>query len=165
MNKTWNVNPNVPPASKIISAIKDPIVNLEAGGTLAFTFHVLFMLFNAFVVYQFFLNNKFYDQLGFSNEEPKTIFRGVLGVVFLAILLMSILLTFDVTGNTYEENVVQYKFWYSFLFILFAMATINGFLRFYNLVNNYGFKPTIRGLMVPLIGIILIIIRTIFEGY
>ena len=123
------------------------------------------MLFNAFVVYQFFLNNKFYDQLGFSNEEPKTIFRGVLGVVFLAILLMSILLTFDVTGNTYEENVVQYKFWYSFLFILFAMATINGFLRFYNLVNNYGFKPTIRGLMFPLIGIILIIIRTIFESY
>ena len=138
---------------------------LEAGGTLAFTFHVLFMLFNAFVVYQFFLNNKFYDQLGFSNEEPKTIFRGVLGVVFLAILVMSILLTFDVTGNTYEENVVQYKFWYSFLFILFAMATINGFLRFFNLVNNYGFKPTIRGLMFPLIGIILIIIRTIFEGY
>ena len=138
---------------------------LEAGGTLAFTFHVLFMLFNAFVVYQFFLNNKFYDQLGFSNEEPKTIFRGVLGVVFLAILLMSILLTFDGTGNTYEENVVQYKFWYSFLFILFAMATINGFLRFFNLVNNYGFKPTIRGLMFPLIGIILIIIRTIFEGY
>ena len=138
---------------------------LEAGGTLAFTFHVLFMLFNAFIIYQFFLNNKFYDQLGFSNEEPKTIFRGVLGVVFLAILLMSILLTFDVTGNTYEENVVQYKFWYSFLFILFAMATINGFLRFFNLVNNYGFKPTIRGLMFPLIGIILIIIRTIFEGY
>ena len=138
---------------------------LEAGGTLAFTFHVLFMLFNAFVVYQFFLNNKFYDQLGFSNEEAKTIFRGAFGVVFLAILLMSILLTFDVTGNTYEENVVQYKFWYSFLFILFAMATINGFLRFFNLVNNYGFKPTIRGLMFPLIGIILIIIRTIFEGY
>ena len=138
---------------------------LEAGGTLAFTFHVLFMLFNAFVIYQFFLNNKFYDQLGFSNEEPKTIFRGVLGVVFLAILLMSILLTFDVTGNTYEENVVQYKFWYSFLFILFAMATINGFLRFFNLVNNYGFKPTIRGLMFPLIGIILIILRTIFEAY
>ena len=138
---------------------------LEAGGTLAFTFHVLFMLFNAFIIYQFFLNNKFYDQLGFSNEEPKTIFRGVLGVVFLAILLMSILLTFDVTGNTYEENVVQYKFWYSFLFILFAMATINGFLRFFNLVNNYGFKPTIRGLMFPLIGIILIILRTIFEGY
>jgi len=138
---------------------------LEAGGTLAFTFHVLFMLFNTFIIYQFFLNNKFYDQLGFSNEEPKTIFRGVLGVVFLAILLMSILLTFDVTGNTYEENVVQYKFWYSFLFILFAMATINGFLRFFNLVNNYGFKPTIRGLMFPLIGIILIIIRTIFEGY
>ena len=93
---------------------------LEAGGTLAFTFHVLFMLFNAFVVYQFFLNNKFYDQLGFSNEEAKTIFRGAFGVVFLAILLMSILLTFDVTGNSYEENVVQYKFWYSFLFILFA---------------------------------------------
>ena len=138
---------------------------LEAGGTLAFTFHVLFMLFNAFVVYQFFLNNKFYDQLGFSNEEAKTIFRGAFGVVFLAILLMSILLTFDVTGNTYEENVVQYKFWYSFLFILFAMATINGFLRFFNLVNNYGLTPNIRGLMFPLVGIIIIILRTIFEGY
>ena len=138
---------------------------LEAGGTLAFTFHVVFMLFNAFVVYQFFLNNKFYDQLGFSNEEAKTIFRGAFGVVFLAILLMSILLTFDVTGNTYEENVVQYKFWYSFLFILFAMATINGFLRFFNLVNNYGLTPNIRGLMFPLVGIIIIILRTIFEGY
>ena len=44
---------------------------LEAGGTLPFTFHVLFMLFIAFVIYQFFLNNKFYDELGFSNEEPK----------------------------------------------------------------------------------------------
>ena len=88
---------------------------LDAGGTLPFTFHVLFMLFIAFVIYQFFLNNKFYDELGFSNEEPKTIFRGVLGVLFLAILLMSILLTFDVTGNTYEENLIQYEFWYSFL--------------------------------------------------
>ena len=27
---------------------------LEAGGTIAFTFHVLFMLFNLFVIYQFF---------------------------------------------------------------------------------------------------------------
>ena len=89
---------------------------LEAGGNLPFTFHVLFMLFNLFVIYQFFFNNKFYDELGFSNEEPKTIFRGVLGVVFLAILLMSILLTFDVTGNTYEENLIQYEFWYSFCF-------------------------------------------------
>ena len=61
---------------------------LEAGGALPFTFHVLFMLFNLFVIYQFFFNNKFYDELGFSNEEPKTIFRGVLGVVFLAILLI-----------------------------------------------------------------------------
>ena len=138
---------------------------LEAGGTMAFAFHVLFMLFILFVIYQFFLNNKFFSELGFSNEEPKTIFRGAFGVVFLAILLMSILLTFDVTGNTYEENVVQYKFWYSFLFILFTMATINGFLRFFNLVNNYGLTPNIRGLMFPLVGIIIIILRTIFEGY
>ena len=138
---------------------------LEAGGTMAFSFHVLFMLFMLFVIYQFFLNNKFFSELGFSNEEPKTIFRGAFGAVFLAIFLMSILLTFDVTGNTYEENVVQYKFWYSFLFILFAMATINGFLRFFNLVNNYGLTPNIRGLMFPLVGIIIISLRTIFEGY
>ena len=138
---------------------------LEAGGTSGFTLHVLFMLFNAFVVYQFFLNNKFYDELGFSNEEPKTIFRGVLGVVFLAILLMSILLTFDVTGNTYEENVVQYKFWYSFLFMLMAIALISSVVRYFNLVNNYGITPNIRGVMFPLVGLILIILRTMFEAY
>ena len=138
---------------------------LEAGGTMAFTFHVLFMLFNLFIIYQFYFNNKFFNELGFSNEEPKLVFRGPLGAVFLTLLLMSVLLTFDVTGNTYEENVVQYKFWYSFLFILFAMATINGFLRFFNLVNNYGLTPNIRGLMFPLVGIIIIILRTIFEGY
>ena len=134
---------------------------LEAGGILPFTFHVLFMLFNAFVIYQFFLNNKFYDELGFSNEEPKTIFRGVLGVLFLAILLMSILLTFDVTGNTYEENLIQYEFWYSFLLMLFTFAAINGALRAFNLVNNYGFKPNIRGLIFPLVGLILIVLKLI----
>ena len=41
---------------------------LEAGGTMAFAFHVLFMLFILFVIYQFFLNNKFFSELGFSNE-------------------------------------------------------------------------------------------------
>ena len=91
---------------------------LEAGGTMAFTFHVLFMLFNLFIIYQFYFNDKFFNELGFSNEEPKLVFRGPLGAVFLTMLLMSILLTFDVTGNTYEENVVQYKFWYSFLFLI-----------------------------------------------
>ena len=134
---------------------------LEAGGTLPFIFHVLFMLFNLFVIYQFFLNNKFYDELGFSNEEPKTIFRGVLGVLFLAMLLMSILLTFDVTGNTYDENLIQYEFWYSFLLMLFSFATINGVLRTFNLVNNYGFKPNIRGLIFPLAGLILIVLKLI----
>tara|TARA_A100001037_G_scaffold266713_1_gene259088 strand:- start:159 stop:584 length:426 start_codon:yes stop_codon:yes gene_type:complete len=134
---------------------------LEAGGTLPFTFHVLFMLFNVFVIYQFFFNNKFYDDLGFSNEEPKTIFRGNFGVIFLAIFLMSILLTFDVTENTYEENIIQYEFWYSFLAILFLFATINGILRYFNFVNNYGFKPNIRGLMFPLIGLILVALKLI----
>ena len=28
---------------------------LEAGGTMAFTFHVLLMLFNLFIIYQFIL--------------------------------------------------------------------------------------------------------------
>ena len=102
---------------------------LEAGGSLAFTFHVLFMLFNLFIIYQFYLNDKFFNELGFSNEEPKLVFRGPLGSVFLAMLLMSILLTFDVTGNTYEENVVQYKFWYSFLFMLMAIALISSVVR------------------------------------
>ena len=80
-------------------------------------------------------------------------------------LLMSILLTFDVTGNTYEENVVQYKFWYSFLFILMAIALISSVIRYFNLVNNYGITLNIRGVIFPLVGIILIILRTIFENY
>ena len=41
---------------------------LEAGGTMAFTFHVLFMLFNLFIIYQFYFNDKFFNELGFSNE-------------------------------------------------------------------------------------------------
>ena len=44
---------------------------LEAGGTTSFVFHVLFMLFNLFIIYQFYFNIKFFDELGFSNEEPK----------------------------------------------------------------------------------------------
>ena len=137
---------------------------LEAGGTMAFTFHVLFMLFNLFIIYQFYFNDKFFNELGFSNEEPKLVFRGPLGAVFLTMLLMSILLTFDVTGNTYEENVVQYKFWYSFLFMLMAIALISSVVRYFNLVNNYGITPNIRGVMFPLVGLVLIILRTIFEG-
>ena len=84
-----------------------------------------------------------------------------LNAEFLAMLLMSILLTFDVTGNTYEENLIQYEFWYSFLAILFVFATVNGALRVFNLVNNYGFKPTTRGLIFPLIGLILVILKII----
>ena len=70
-----------------------------------------------------------------------------------------------VTGNTYEENVVQYKFWYSFLFMLMAIALISSVVRYFNLVNNYGTTPNIRGVMFPLVGLVLIILRTIFEGY
>ena len=138
---------------------------IEAGGTSAFIFHVLFMLFNLFIIIQFYFNEKFFSELGFSNDEPKLIFRGPLGAVFIAMLLMSILLTFDVTGNTYEENVVQYKFWYSFLFMLMAIALISSIIRYFNLVNNYGVTLNIRGVIFPLVGLILIILRTIFEGY
>ena len=63
--------------------------------------------------------------------------------------------------NTYEENIIQYEFWYSFLAILFLFATINGVLRYFNFVNNYGFKPNIRGLMFPLIGLILVALKLI----
>ena len=105
---------------------------LEAGGTMAFTFHVLFMLFNLFIIYQFYFNDKFFNELGFSNEEPKLVFRGPLGAVFLTMLLMSILLTFDVTGNTYDENVVQYKFWYSFFSSIGGGATSQDLLYFLN---------------------------------
>ena len=69
------------------------------------------------------------------------------------------------SSGTYEENVVQYKFWYSFLFMLMAIALISSVVRYFNLVNNYGTTPNIRGVMFPLVGLVLIILRTIFEGY
>ena len=99
------------------------------------------------------------------SEEPKIVFRGPFGAVFITMLIMSILLTFDVTGNTYEENVVQYKFWYSFLFILMAVALISALLRYFNVVSNYGVTPNIRIIMFPLIGVILILLRTFSEIY
>ena len=136
---------------------------LEAGGTLAFVFHVLFMLFNVFVIIQFYFSKSFYDN--FSNEEPKIVFRGPFGAVFITMLIMSILLTFDVTGNTYDENVVQYKFWYSFLFMLMAIALVSALLRYFNVVNNYGVTPNIRVIMFPLIGLVIILLRTFTEAY
>ena len=47
--------------------------------------------------------------------------------------------------------------------MLMAIALISSVIRYFNLVNNYGITPNIRGVMFPLIGIILIIIRTIFS--
>lgn len=136
---------------------------LEAGGTLAFAFHVLFMLFNVFVIVQFYFSKSFFNS--FSTEEPKIVFRGPFGAVFITMLIMSILLTFDVTGNTYDENVVQYKFWYSFLFMLMAIALISALLRYFNIVNNYGVTPNIRVIMFPLIGVVIILLRTFTEAY
>ncbi len=136
---------------------------LEAGGTLAFAFHVLFMLFNVFIIVQFYFSKSFYDN--FSTEEPKIVFRGPFGAVFITILIMSILLTFDVTGNSYDENVVQYKFWYSFLFMLMAIALISALLRYFNVVSNYGVTPNARVIMFPLIGIVIILLRTFTEAY
>ena len=136
---------------------------LEAGGTLAFAFHVLFMLFNVFIIVQFYFIKSFYDN--FTTQEPKIVFRGPFGAVFITILIMSILLTFDVTGNTYDENVVQYKFWYSFLFMLMTIALISALLRYFNFVNNYGVTPNIRVIMFPLIGLVIILLRTFTESY
>ena len=136
---------------------------LEAGGTLAFAFHILFMLFNIFVIVQFYFSKSFYDS--FSTEEPKVVFKGPFGAVFITMLIMSILLTFDVTGNTYDENVVQYKFWYSFLFMLMTIALISALLRYFSLVNNYAVTPNIRVIMFPLIGIVIILLRTFTEAY
>ncbi len=136
---------------------------LEAGGTLAFAFHVLFMLFNVFIIVQFYFSKSFYDN--FTTQEPKIVFRGPFGAVFITILIMSILLTFDVTGNTYDENVVQYKFWYSFLFMLMTIALISALLRYFNFVNNYGVTPNIRVIMFPLIGLVIILLRTFTESY
>ena len=136
---------------------------LEAGGTLAFAFHGLFMLFNVLVIVQFYFSKSFFNS--FSTEEPKIVFRGPFGAVFITMLIMSILLTFDVTGNTYDENVVQYKFWYSFLFMLMAIALISALLRYFNIVNNYGVTPNIRVIMFPLIGVVIILLRTFTEAY
>ena len=49
--------------------------------------------------------------------------------------------------------------------MLMAIAFISSVVRYFNLVNNYGITPNIRGVMFPLVGLILIILRTMFESY
>ena len=46
---------------------------LEAGGTMAFTFHVLFMLFNLFIIYQFYFNDKFFNTRLLSRQNIKSV--------------------------------------------------------------------------------------------
>ena len=45
---------------------------LEAGGTTAFIFHVLFMLFNLFIIYQFYFNNSLIVALPALPDPPVT---------------------------------------------------------------------------------------------
>ena len=56
-------------------------------------------------------------------------------------------------------------FTFHVLFMLMAIALISSVIRYFNLVNNYGITPNIRGVMFPLVGLVIIILRTIFEGY
>ena len=87
------------------------LIILESGGMTSFVFHCLLIIFFGFVLYNIYLNSKFIEDSGFKSSEANLLFKGPVGTIVLTFFIASILLLFDVTGNTTEENVVQYEFW------------------------------------------------------
>ena len=49
--------------------------------------------------------------------------------------------------------------------MLMAIALISAILRYFNVVSNYGVTPNIRVIMFPLIGLIIILLKTFTEAY
>ena len=85
----------------------------ESGGTLSFTLHCLLILFFGFVLFNIYFNPKFIEDSGFKSSEVNIMFKGPIGTLVLTFFIVSILLLFDVSGDTTEHNVVQYYFWFS----------------------------------------------------
>ena len=96
----------------------------------SFVFHCLLIIFFGFVLYNIYLNSKFIEDSGFKSSEANLLFKGPVGTKVLTFFIVSILLLFDVTGNTTEENVVQYEFWFSVLVIFFGLALVNNLSDF-----------------------------------
>ena len=68
---------------------------------------------------------------------------------------------FDVTGNTTEENVVQYEFWFSVLVIFFGLALVNNLLRFLGILSLFGNERKIQALIFPSVALILVILKIV----
>ena len=98
------------------------LIILESGGMTSFVFHCLLIIFFGFVLYNIYFNPKFIEDSGFKSSEANLLFKGPVGTIILTFFIVSILLLFDVTGNTTEENVVQYEFWFSVLVIFFGLV-------------------------------------------
>ena len=131
----------------------------ESGGTLSFTFHCLLILFFGFVLFNIYFNPKFIEDSGFKSSEVNLMFKGPIGTLVLTFFIVSILLLFDVAGDTTEHNVVQYYFWFSVLGIFFGLALANNLLRFLGILSLYGMERKIQTLIFPSVALILIILK------
>ena len=127
----------------------------------SFVFHCLLIIFFGFVLYNIYLNSKFIEDSGFKLSEANLLFKGPVGTIVLTFFIASILLLFDVTGNTTEENVVQYEFWFSVLVIFFGLVLINNLLRFLGILSLFGNERKIQALIFPSVALILVILKIV----
>lgn len=116
------------------------LIILESGGMTSFVFHCLLIIFFGFVLYNIYFNPKFIEDSGFKSSEANLLFKGPVGTIILTFFIVSILLLFDVTGNTTEENVVQYEFWFSVLVIFFGLVLIKSIEIFRNIKSFWKWK-------------------------
>ena len=141
------------------------LIILESGGMTSFVFHCLLIIFFGFVLYNIYLNPKFIEDSGFKSSEANLLFKGPVGTIVLTFFIVSILLLFDVTGNTTEENVVQYEFWFSVLVIFFGLALVNNLLRFLGILSLFGNERKIQTLIFPCVALILVILKIVTYVY
>ena len=99
--------------------------------------------------------------MDFKSSEANLLFKGPVGTIILTFFIVSILLLFDVTGNTTEENVVQYEFWFSVLVIFFGLVLINNLLRFLGILSLFGNERKIQALIFPSVALILVILKIV----
>ena len=86
-------------------------------------------------------------------------FKGPIGTLVLTFFIVSILLLFDVSGDTTEHNVVQYYFWFFVLGTFFVLALANNLLRYLGVLSLYGMERKIQTLIFPSIALILSLIH------
>ena len=135
------------------------LIILESGGMTSFIFHCLLIVFFGFVFFNIYFNPKFLENSGFQSSEAKILFKGPIGSIVLTFFIVSLLLLFDVAGDSTEHNVIQYWFWFFTLGVFFVLVLANNLLRFLGFLSLYGMERKIQTLIFPSVALVLIILK------